>query len=254
MRRSVLSGVLEIMASNLRQTDRVQLFEIGSHYVPKEGQNLPEEPLRLAVAVTGPRTTESWASSEKAPAVDFFDLKGILAELLAGLHVPDLEYRPVDRSYLHPGKAAEVFTKNQSLGVFGQLHPTVAQSYGLGNRAVFIADFDLGTLLTAAPERYRFAPVPEFPPVRQDIAIVVDDALPAAKVAAEIRAGGGAMLRDVRLFDVYRGTNIPTGKKSLAYALTYQADDKTLTDKEVAKVHGKIVSRLEKVLNAQLRA
>jgi phenylalanyl-tRNA synthetase beta chain len=124
----------------------------------------------------------------------------------------------------------------------------------MSERPVLVAELDLEALLAAVPERYHFVSIPEYPPVRQDIAIVVDETLPAAQVAAEIRAGGGALLRAVRLFDVYRGPNIPAQKKSLAYALTYQADDRTLTDKEVAKVHGKIVARLEKVLSAQLRA
>jgi phenylalanyl-tRNA synthetase beta chain len=119
---------------------------------------------------------------------------------------------------------------------------------------VLVGDFDLETMLATAPERFAYSPVPEFPPVRQDVAIVVDDALPAAKAAAEIRAAGGDLLANIQLFDVYRGPNIPAGKKSLAYALTYQAQDRTLTDKEVAKVHGRIVAWLEKVLGAQLRA
>jgi phenylalanyl-tRNA synthetase beta chain len=204
--------------------------------------------------MTGPRGEETWSKQDKPAPADFFDLKGVVQTLLAELHIDDIEYRPAKPRHLHPGKAAEIVHGQRSLGTFGQLHPGLSEPLGLGRREVHVAELDLEVLLAAVPERYTFTPIPPFPPVRQDIAIVVDEALPAAKVEAEIVDGGGQLLRGVRLFDVYRGPNIPAGKKSLAYALTYQADDRTLTDKEVAKVHGKIAARLERVLGATLRA
>jgi phenylalanyl-tRNA synthetase beta chain len=254
MRQSALASVIESVASNLRNTEAVHLFEIGSIYLPQGGKKLPEEPRRLAIGMVGPREQESWQKQGPLEPVDFFDLKGVIGTLLEELHVGDVEYHPAKPTHLHPGRAAEVLLGNQSLGAFGQLHPGLGEPLGLGRRSVFVADLDLEVLLAAMPERYAFTPILPFPPVRQDIAIVVDESLPAAKVESEITASGGQLLSDVRLFDVYRGPNIPSGKKSLAYALTYQAEDRTLTDKEVAKVHGKIVSRLEKVLGAALRA
>lgn len=254
MRRSVLASILEVAARNLRHVESVRFFEIGRAYIPRPDRSLPDEPGRLAMVMVGPRHEEWWTGSAASEPVDFFDLKGIVAALLARLHVGEVTYFSSKEAWLHPGKSAEVMAAQTSLGHFGQLHPGLNEHFQLGRREVFVGEFDLHAILAAVPGRFTVRPLSEFPPVRQDVAIVVDETLPAAKVEDEIRAGGTDMLVNVRLFDVYRGPNIPTGKKSLAYALTYQANDRTLTDKEVARVHGKIVTRLEKVLKAQLRS
>src|SRR5262249_46636293 len=120
-------------------------------------------------------------------------------------------------------------------------------------RAVLVADLDVDALQAAAPSRYGYAPVPRFPAALRDIAIVVDEKIPAEKVAGEIRAAGGDLLRQIRLFDLYRGDSIPPGTKSLAYALHYLADDRTLTDKEVDKAHKKIEDRVKHILKATIR-
>ena len=138
-------------------------------------------------------------------------------------------------------------------GVFGEMHPKVAETYGLGDRAILVGEFDVEMLQAATPARYRYAPVPRFPAALRDIAVVVDENISAERVAAEIRTAGGELLRGLRLFDLYRGPSIPPGTKSLAYALSYQADDRTLTDKEVDKAHKNIEDRLKHVLNAQIR-
>src|SRR5439155_23193884 len=132
-----------------------------------------------------------------------------------------------------------------SAGHFGVMHPHAAEACGLGNRPVLAAELDLEVILAAVPERYSYTPVPRFPAALRDIAVVVTEAMPAERVAAEIRAAGGDLLAGVRLFDVYRGEAIPAGTKSLAYALTYQAPDRTLIDKEVDKAHKKIEDRLK---------
>jgi phenylalanyl-tRNA synthetase beta chain len=254
LRHSVLASVLDIAAANLRHTDGVRLFEIGQVYLPKAGERLPQEPRRLAIVLAGPRIPEFWDTLDKPPVFDFFDLKGIVSALLGELHVGAATYQPAQVKYLHPGRSAEVLLGKVSVGSFGQLHPGLNEAYQLGRRSVLVGELDLEALLAAVPERYIVEPIAEFPPVRQDIALVVDETLPAAKVEEQIQAGGGELLRGVRLFDVYRGPNLPQGKKSLAFALTYQAPDRTLTDKDVAKVHQKIVGRVEKLLGATLRA
>jgi phenylalanyl-tRNA synthetase beta chain len=254
MRRSVLASVLESAASNLRHVNGVRLFEIGFVYLPRAGEKLPDEPRRLAMVMTGPRYAEFWDSTAKPAMLDFFDLKGIVEALLAELHVPAAEYQPAKAPWLHPGRAAEVRIGDDLIGCFGQLHPGLNEHFGLGRRDVLVGEFDLEILLAKVPQRHAIEPIPEFPPIRQDIAVVLDESVPAAQVEAEIRAGGGELLRNVRLFDVYRGPNLPKGKKSLAFALTFQALDRTLTDKEAAKVQQKIVGRLERLLGAKLRA
>jgi len=254
LRRSVLASVLQVAATNLRQRQGVRLFEIGQVYLPAPGQPLPLETRRLSIVITGPRTTEHWDSQAMAATMDFFDLKGILEALLNRLHIDEVTFSPVASQELHPGQASEVICDSIKVGTIGQLHPTLNAQYDLGRRKVFVADLDLDALLAVAPGLHKFKSVATFPPVLEDIAVVVDEALPAAKLEAEIRAGGGDMLKRVRLFDVYRGANLPAGKKSLAYALMYQAADRSLTDKEVSKVRAKIVGRVEKLLGATLRA
>jgi len=146
-----------------------------------------------------------------------------------------------------------VMASGEVVGHFGELHPKVAEAFGLGGRAVLVGEFDLETLRVALPFRHLYQSVPRFPAALRDIAIVVEESVTAERVEHEIQLAGGALLRKVRLFDLYRGDSIPAGTKSLAYALTYQAEDRTLTDKEVDKAHKKIEDRLKHMLKAQIR-
>jgi phenylalanyl-tRNA synthetase beta chain len=254
MRHSVLASVLQIAGANLRHARELQLFELGTVYLPRAGERLPDELRRLAIILTGPRWPEFWAEPDaKPPALDFFDLKGIPEELTADFHIGDVGYRPAKVSWLHPGRSAEMVVGGSAIGAFGELHPSTAQAYGLGPGPVLAAELDLGALLARVPERFDFKLVPRYPPALRDIAIIVDEGVSADRVLAEIRTAGGALLAGARLFDVYRGPSIPNGKKSLAYALTYQAPDRTLIDKEVDKVHKTIEERVKKVLQAQIR-
>jgi phenylalanyl-tRNA synthetase beta chain len=255
MRHSVLGGVLEVAIANLRHTDDVRLFEIGSVYLGKEGQKLPDEPRRLALLLTGRRQPEFWGDGTEAPtqALDFFDIKGVIEALAAELHLRELSFRPSSAAYLRPGRSAELLLGGRAAGAFGQLHPRYADKLGLGERTVLAGELDLEAVFAALPPRYAYVPVPRFPPALRDVAVIVDENITAERVAAEIRAAGGGLLSDVRLFDLYRGESIPADKKSLAYALTYQAEDRTLTDNEVDRAHKKIEDRLRHVLQAMIR-
>ena len=210
---------------------------------------LGSEPPPLAPVVASADTLPSAAM----PLLDVFDLKGVVEGFAAGLHLCDVGYRPASMAYLHPGKAAELLVGGQAVGAFGVLHPKVALAYELGNRPVLVAEFDMDAILAAVPSRHSYAPVPRFPAALRDIAVIIDEQVTAERVVTEIRAAGAPLLRDVRLFDLYRGESIPADKKSLAYALSYQADDRTLTDKEVDKAHKKIEDRLKHVLKALIR-
>jgi phenylalanyl-tRNA synthetase beta chain len=253
MRHSLLAGLLEVSAANLRHNHEVRLFEIGSVYHPVPGEKLPKEPRRLALVLTGQRRLEYWGDTGAQAVLDFFDLKGIVETLAGDLHLSEASYRAAKSLYLHPGKAAELQVKELTLGTFGELHPRVAEQYDLGGSTVLVGEFDLDALLAAVPARYTYTPVPRFPAALRDIAVIVDEATSAARILQEIRVAGASLLRDVRLFDVYRGESIPEGTKSLAYALVYQAADRTLTDKEVDKAHKRIEDRLKHVLKAQIR-
>ncbi len=250
LRRSLLASVLDITEKNARLRESLAFFEIGPVFVSR-GNDLPDEPRKLAIVLTGKRYSQAWDSKSSA-LLDFYDLKGIVAGMLDALALRGVSYEPLRESPIyHPGKCAQVIYDGKILGVFGELHPTIHARYEFGNAPVLGAEFDLDLLLSVEPV-YTIRPVPEFPPVLEDIAVVVDDAVPAAQVEALIRQTGGKMVTSVRLFDVFRGEQIGRGKKSLAYSLTYQAD-KTLTDDEVATVRNKIVQRLQRELGAVLR-
>ena len=186
--------------------------------------------------------------------MDFYDLKGIIEAFLDGLHIRGVAYEPAESYSFHPGKCARVLLGEQVLGMFGELHPSVKARYEFAQAPVLAADLNLAVLLSAVPAAYQAGSVSSYPPVFEDLAVVVDEGLPAERVAEAIRQGGGNLLAGLRLFDIYRGEQIGAGKKSLAYSLTYQAYDRTLTDKDAAGIRQRIVKRLEQDLGAKLRS
>ena len=263
MRHSLLNGVLEILAENSKHRGRVQVFEVGKIYLPpaKEGDSgaaiLPVERPQLVLAMTGPREAGGWLPADETP-VDFFDIKGVVESLLDGLHVAEIAYRPAQHLAFYPGRTADVLVNGQSIGLVGQLHPHVATAYQVqlaaDEQPVLAADFDLSLLLAHVPDGHVVSSVARFPPVQQDIAVVVDEAIPAEQVLSLIVQTGQPSLRTAHLFDVFRGEQLGAGKKSLAYSLTFQSEERTLTDKVVAKQQTKIVKRLEREIGAKLRS
>ncbi|MDR3575499.1 MAG: phenylalanine--tRNA ligase subunit beta [Anaerolineaceae bacterium] len=253
MRRSLLTSVLEILERNIRLCERLALFEIGPVFIPQPGQELPDEPARLAIALSGLRSLPAWDKSETTP-MDFFDLKGILETLLVEIHLPELTFEPASHPSYHPGKCASLKSGQTVFGIFGELHPSVKEHFDFGPAPVLTAEIDLETLSKLAAGRYEIKPVPVFPPVLEDIAVVVDEEIPAGRLVEIIRQAGGKLLAEVRLFDIFRSEQIGAGKKSMAYALTYMAPDRTLTDAEAAQTRQRIIRRLEQELGAKLRS
>ncbi len=261
MRHSLLNSVLDVVAENTKHHQRVQVFEVGHVYLPPNGGEgeaaiLPVEQRRLAIVMTGPREESGWLAADATP-VDFFDLKGVVESLLDGLHVGPISYSPERHHAYYPGRTAALTVKGERIGLFGQLHPLVAQAYPFKTEAgwpLMVADFDLDKLLAQVPDGHVVKGVLRFPPVQQDIAVIVDEATPAEQVLALIWQAGQPLLTGARLFDLFRGEQIGAGKKSLAYSLTFQADDRTLTDAVVAKQQQKIVQQLERELGAKLRS
>src|ERR1700690_1274162 len=251
MRRSLVASVLDVTEKNIRLSESLAFFEIGSIFEPNKN-DLPDEPRKLAMAMTGLREATAWDAKD-ATAFDFYDMKGRIELLLSGLRYTNVSYSSTDSvNYLHPGKAAQIKINDQVIGVFGELHPLVKEKYGLSDSPMLVAEFDLETLRSINPT-YGIMPVPEFPPVLEDIAVIVDESVAASRLEALIRQTGGKSVTNLRLFDVYRGDQIGAGKKSLAYSLTYQAVDKTMTDAEAAAIRNKIVKRLEQEIGAKLR-
>ena len=250
MRRSLLAAVLNVIERNARLSETLTMFEVGPIFI-KQGNDLPLEPRRLALAISGRREESAW-DRKTAQKLDFYDMKGIVEALMDALHLK-VTYTAAEHPSFHPGKCAFVSVGDTSLGVFGELHPLVQENYNFA-APVIAAEFDLEAVILAARASFDVRPVSEFPPVLEDIAVVVDESLPAERVAALIQQTGGKTLAAVRLFDVFRSEQIGAGKKSLAYSLTYQSFEGTLTDKDAAQIRTKIIKRLEQEVGAKLRS
>ncbi len=252
MRTTMLHGLLTALTHNLsRDIYDVQLFEIGRVFISQKVDELPLEPVRIGAVLTGAWRSHVWY--ETPESINFFDMKGIIEALLEVLGIDEWELRSNDFPAFHPYRAAEVLIAGEKAGLMGELHPEVLNSYDLKAR-VYAFELDEDVLIRNSKRLPAYEEIPRFPGIPLDIALVVDEKIPAAKVEEIIQSEGGELLREVRIFDVYRGKQVPLGKKSLAYSLLYQAEDRTLTDLEVKKVQNRIVSRLQKELDAEIRS
>jgi len=253
MRTNLNVCMMEIIEKNIRLSDHLEFFEVGPVFLPREGQQLPDEAYHLAIGITGKRYSESWDTHNKI-CMDYFDLKGIIEAVFEGLHVPNISYSPYVCDYLHPGKCAAIYSGEELLGVFGELHPAVRQKYDLLAAPILLLDLDLGKVEPLAERIYKVQSISPFPSILEDIAVVVDETVTADEVLAVIKQAGGKTLKSAELFDIFRSAQLGSGKKSLAYNLVYQSSEKTLTDKDASAIRSKIIKRLEQVLNAKLRS
>ncbi|HOR77929.1 MAG TPA: phenylalanine--tRNA ligase subunit beta, partial [Anaerolineaceae bacterium] len=253
MRRSGLATMLELLEYNSKFRPSLALFEIGPVFLPVEGQLLPREALRLTVGMAGLREMPTW-QTKTVEKRDFFDLKGLLEALLRGLHLPEVSFQPAEHPTFHPGKCAQVLSGEQVLGVFGELHPMVQEHYEFEALPVLAAELDADLLVALSRVEFEHQPLSNYPAMVEDIAVIVPEEVSAAALEAAIRQAGGKLLVNVRLFDVYRGEKLGLGKKSMAYQLTYQAFDRTLTDKDAATIRNRIVRALEREFGAVLRS
>ncbi len=251
LRTTLRASLLELAAQHQRQGETaVRLFEVGRTFLPRPG-DLPEERETVGIVLAGNRGEAFWGAP--AAEADFFDLKGIVEELFRRLGVEGARWERGEDPHLHPGACAVARRVGESLAVVGELHPQIAAAFDFRTRA-FLAEADVLRLMGAArPGGFQVAPLPRFPAVRRDLAIVVQEGVTAAEVEKFLREAGGELLVDVRLFDVYRGDPIPPGRVSYAYALSYQAPDRTLIDPEVDAWQAQIVLALPERLGATLR-
>lgn len=261
LRTSTLSTTLAVLAHNAqRQVDDLAVFEIGPIYWPEgegsaaTGGSAAREPRRVAIGAIGNARAKGWGYG--AEPADFYWLKGVVEALIGflGLSGSGVEFVRSAHPSLHPGRQAELRVGGQSCGVLGEAHPDVTAAFGLSGRPV-AAELDWDALAALALQaEVRYQPLPRFPAVQRDLALVLPVEVAAARVAEVIRASAGNLLRDVRLFDLYQGAPVPAGKRSLAYSLTYRADDRTLTDAEVDAVHNGVREALRRDLGAELRS
>jgi len=210
-----------------------------------------DEPRRLGLAAAGHRVPRSWAAPHDP--LDFYDLKGTVDDLLAALDVAGT-YSPVEEAFLHPAASAALTVGGRRAGVLGQIHPRAAEAFDVP-ATVLVAELDWELLLSQARALRETRGLPRFPAVARDLAFVVAADAPAATLLAEIRAvDGKGLLEDVTLFDVYRGAQVPVGKKSVAVGLTLRAPDRTLTDSEADAVIASVKDRLKAALGAEIRS
>ena len=241
MRTVALPSMLAILArNNAYHNDAVKLYELAKVYLPKPGQTLPDEPKHLVLGTYGEHE-------------DFFKMKGEIEAFLRGMNVPEARYTAEKHDpTFHPGRCARVSVGGVDLGCFGQIHPLVARSYGIDGE-IFAAELNFTALLSLQLPEKTYTPLPKYPAVTRDIAVVCDEAVTVAALSDCIRAAGGRLLRSVELFDIYRGKGIASGSKSAAFRLTLRADDRTLTDADSDGVVSAVLAALEKELNAKLR-
>ena len=253
LRRSLLPGAIMTARNNLRFLAKVVTFEVGSVFHPHQKNKLPDEPQRLSLLMSGHRDTQSWLKQAEGD-YDFFDLKGVLEQFLNALHLEGVEWKKSRELPCHPGRCAQILVNGKVLGFAGELHPKVRNSFELPEQAVCVAELDLDLIIKLAVEDHQMEFISNFTPIFEDLAFVLDSSLPVESVTPIILQTGKPLLRKATLFDVYEGEQVDEGKRSLAYSLTFQATDRTLTDDEVGKVRNKIIRRLQHEFQATLRA
>lgn len=250
-RMNIVSGLLNDIAYNVaRNVDNVALYEEGRVFLPM-GDERPVEQEHLAAAVTGQMVANSW--NKKDQPADFFQLKGIVERYLKNMGIAGkITYVPTsDRQEMHPGRTADIMVDDQLVGFIGQVHPQTAKEYKIPETYVF--ELNLELLLAAPKIENEYTPISKYPSITRDIALLVDDDVENTTIVEAIKQKGGAYLKDIHLFDVYAGSHLPAGKKSLAYTLTYQDDKGTLTEDQVNTAFDKVTAYLQDKVDAEIR-
>lgn len=253
VRTTLLSSIFDNLARNLaRKNDDVALFEVGSVFFPKAlpVTELPDEVVKIAGAITGRRNAQGW--NQTNDMVDFYDAKGIIEELLANLRVTRYTVEAGTHYAMHPGKTA-LFKKGRDvIATVGEVHPAVLSAYGI-TKPVYIFELDATTVMKYMAKDLKYKALPKYPATSRDLAMLVDIDVNAADIEKAMTKAAGQNLTQITLFDVYTGKQVEEGKKSLAFSLTFQSNDKTLTDAEIDPAIEKIVAKLQKDFNANLR-
>ena len=253
VRTTLLSSIFDNLARNLaRKNDDVALFEVGSVFFPKAlpVTELPDEVVKIAGAITGRRNAQGW--NQTNDMVDFYDAKGIIEELLANLRVTRYTVETGTHYAMHPGKTA-LFKKGRDvIATVGEVHPAVLSAYGI-TKPVYIFELDATTVMKYMAKDLKYKALPKYPATSRDLAMLVDVDVNAADIEKAMTKTAGQNLTQITLFDVYTGKQVEEGKKSLAFSLTFQSNDKTLTDAEIDPAIEKIVAKLQKDFNANLR-
>lgn len=252
LRNTLIPALLEVVSANLRHQRRAAFFELARVYLPAGRDALPTEVQTLGIAMAGYRDDlDRFATGE---SIDFLDLKGIVEVLLPQIGVMNVRFEAAQAPALHPGRTARIVAGEETIGIVGELHPETAKSFGIEGTRCAIAEIDAETLGARSLRSGHPISAPRYLPVEQDLAVIVDEAVPAARVEEALRIGAGPLLTDIVLFDLFRGEQIGAANKSLAFRLTFTSPGRALTDDDLVKVRGKIERVLKQQVNGRLRA
>lgn len=246
---SLAQSLLSVISWNKnRKEEDLRIFELGKVYIAKENE-LPEERLHLCLALLGKREPIHWGMEDTE--VDLYDLKGVLESLVDNLYL-SFRLDPQKNALLKSDNSFEIKIDDETIGISGEVAEEILELFEIEDK-VFAAELDFEKLLACIPKKKAILPLPKFPPVDRDIAMVIDEEILSERISDKIKMVGGDFIEELSLFDLYRGKQIPPGKKSLAYSIRYRSKDKTLTDEEVEKIHQKVISKLKKSFGASLR-
>ena len=240
MRTTTIASMLDILSHNYsHRNESAKLFELGKIYLPTEPGKLPTEPETVTLGMYG--------------GVDFYDIKGVCEELFDAMRVNKVSYVTCsDHPSFHPGRCAKIMIKNEEIGIVGEIHPDVQKAFDIGTPC-YVAEIDFDKMFDKINTEVKYKQMPRFPAAIRDIAMLVDKAVHVADMEAVMTKAAGSLLDSIQLFDVYEGEQIPEGKKSVAYAVSFRAPDRNLTNDEVNEVFEKILKALKEKLNADLR-
>jgi phenylalanyl-tRNA synthetase beta chain len=251
MRPSLLPGMLDVLVFNLnRRILDIAIFEMGRVFTVRRSEKLPREDLRLGCAMTGRRIPKQWEQEEEN--IDFYTVKGVMEALLKSLNIEDWKIGEKEIPFLNPSKSCSILIGGEEAGYLGLVHPRIVKEVGLSEPTACL-EVDVPILLKSCREVAAYREIPRFPSIQLDIAVVVDEAVAAQEVENIIREAGGELLREAKLFDLYRGQQIGRNEKSLAYNLTFYAMDRTLKDGEARVALDGIIGALSERLNARIR-
>ena len=241
MRTTALPSMLDVLSTNLAKRNlAVKLFELATIYLPEKDGELADERSILTMGAYGEGT-------------DFFSLKGSVEALFGALRIKDVRFESIsDIAAYHPGRCAAIYSGSTKIGVMGQIHPLVANEYGMGTE-VFTAELYVREMMDCTDGEPTYSPLPKFPAMTRDIAVVCDNAITVAALTETMKSAGGEYLESCKLFDIYTGTGIPAGKKSVAFSLSIRAKDQTLTVEHAEEIVSSILAKLEKVHGAVIR-
>lgn len=256
LRTSLIPHLIDVAIYNRnRNTDNVAVFEIGKVFVTDEAAltRLPEERLLLSALLTGKRHDTHWTG--KAGSVDFYDLKGVLENLVSYLGIEGIGYEAAQPEGFHPGRTANITLATAEgrkvIGTLGQLHPALQQQKDLDD--TYVLELEFSALADHADEKITYQPLPRYPSIGRDIAVVVGREVQVGDLTSKVREIAGDLLESIQVFDIYTGDRVDADKKSVALALVYRTPERTLTDEEVSELHAKVVTALSETFGAELR-